>query len=162
MDRWKALWERGIWKVPLYCTIAGMINVYVEIYLLQWAIVRLPDGSFTSDYRRTMIVYGAVFLITMLIGGLVFFRKMTRREIVYSASLLSAYGLVLTLLQQMFHLNTGMAALWVMRLFYPFHVFSFPVQLCLGIMNAFLLGIAVQLLCPYLFVLFGKRGEIDS
>ena len=157
MAGWKNLWNRGIWKVPLFCTIAGIISLYAEFYLLQWSLVILPDGSVTTDPVKSALVYGGVFLAAMLLGGLVFFRKMTKREIFCSASVLAVYGIVLVLVQRIFQLTTGPAALWMLNLFYPFQIFSFILQLCFGLIKSVWAATAVQILCPYLFIVFGKR-----
>ena len=87
------------WKVPLYCMAAGWICFQLEIrWLGQWAIVTLPDGTITSDTTRWMILSAGLFLAVVLIGGLLFFRKMTRKEILFSASVLAILNVVLGLL----------------------------------------------------------------
>ncbi|NCA93273.1 hypothetical protein EOM82_08580 [bacterium] len=151
-------WKKTIWKVPLFCVIAGIIDFYVSVRMLSWAIIRLPDGTVTIDDTRSLMVFGVIFLATFLAGGLIFFRKMTRREIFYSASVLAVYGIVLMLVQYGFNLTTGPAAVWMMYLFYPFEVFTFISQLLIKFAANLWIGAAIQALAPYLFVLFGKSG----
>lgn len=151
------LWTKNIWKIPLFCLLSGIIDFYISIKMLSWAIIRLPDGTVTVDDTRTLIVYGVIFLATLLVGGLIFFRKMTRKEIFCSASVLAAYGVILMLVQWSFNITTGPAAVWMMYLFGPFEMFSFISQLIHMFAVNLWIGVALQALAPYLFVVFGKK-----
>ena len=74
------------WRVPVYCLAASWICFQLEVrLLLHLAIVTLPDGSISSDNTRSLIVFGTLFLAVLLIGGLVFFKKIGRRELLVSA-----------------------------------------------------------------------------
>ena len=90
--------QEGFWKVPLFCIVAGVIAFNAVVYLLgRFTIVTLPDGSITSDNTRQLIMYAAIFIVTLIVGGKVFFRNMTRKEIFFSASIIVAIGLILDL-----------------------------------------------------------------
>ena len=56
--------------------------------LLQLTIVTMPDGSISSDNTRLLIMYGTLFFSVVLIGGLCFFRKISRKELLLSAFLM--------------------------------------------------------------------------
>lgn len=150
-------WKENIWKIPLFCLLSGIIDFYISIELLRWAIIRLPDGTVTSNDTRTLLVYGVIFLATLLVGGLIFFRKMTRTEIFCSASVLVVYGVVLMLVQWSFNITTGPAAVWMMYLFGPFEMFNFFSQFLHMFADNLWVGAVIQVLAPYLFVLFGKK-----
>ena len=88
--------KKSWWKVPLYCIVASWICFQLEVRLLgRWAIITLPDGTITSDNTRWMIMSAFVFLAVVSIGGFLFFRKMTHKEIFCSASVLVALNIVL-------------------------------------------------------------------
>ena len=65
----------------MYCLAASWICFHLEVHwLLRFAIVTLPDGSISSDSTRSLIVFAFVFVAVLLIGGLVFFRKISKSE----------------------------------------------------------------------------------
>jgi hypothetical protein len=152
--------KETLWKVPLFCVVAG-ISVYILcVYvLLRLAIVNLPDGVITSDNTRVLIIYGALFLGTLLIGGLVFLRDMTRKEIFLSASIVVLYGVILIIIQWAFNLTTGHGAIWTIYLFLPFEWCSVVPQIFFRLNDNLWLGAMVQVLTPYLFVLFGRKSK---
>lgn len=91
--------KRHWWKVPLYCLIASWICFQLEVrLLLRFAIVTMPDGSISSDSTRSLIVFAFVFVAVLLIGGLAFFRKISRRELLVSALVMVALNVVATLI----------------------------------------------------------------
>ncbi|WHH59307.1 hypothetical protein [Petroclostridium sp. X23] len=78
--------KKIFWKVPLFCIVAGVIAFNAVVFLIgRFTIVTLPDGTITSDNTRVLIVYGAIFIVTLIVGGMFFFRNMTRKEIFFSA-----------------------------------------------------------------------------
>ena len=86
------------WKVPVYCIAAGFISFQLMVHLLgRFTIVTLPDGSISTDQTRWLILSGVIFVFTVGIGGF-FFRKMTRREIFCSATILVLCNIVFGLL----------------------------------------------------------------
>ncbi len=92
--------KKIFWKVPLFCIVAGVIAFNAVVFLIgRFAIITLPDGSITSDNTRVLIMYGAIFIVTLIVGGMVFFRNMTRKEIFFSASIVVAIGLIMNLTQ---------------------------------------------------------------
>ena len=152
--------KKTLWKVPLFCGIAGVLVYILSVYiLLRLAIVRLPDGVITADNTRVLIIYGALFVGTLLIGGLVFLRNMARKEIFFSASIVVLYGAILIFIQWAFNLTTGPGAIWMIYLFRPFEWCSVVPLIFFRINDNFWIGVAVQVLTPYLFVLFGKRSK---
>ena len=98
------------WRVPVYCLAASWICFQLEVrLLLHLAIVTLPDGSISSDNTRSLIVFGTLFLAVLLIGGLVFFKKIGRRELLVSALIMVLMNISLSLIA---HMVQGMFALY--------------------------------------------------
>ncbi|MBW9154619.1 hypothetical protein [Clostridium estertheticum] len=147
-----------LWKAPLFCILAGVIAFNAVVYLIgRFMVVTLPDGTITSDSTRELIVYGAIFIVTVIVGGIVFFRKMTRKEIFFSASIVVAIGLLMNVLQWAFNLTTGTVAVFFI---YASRIFDWSsiVPLLLYRVNVNLwLGAFIGSLTPYLFILFGKK-----
>lgn len=152
-------WKNYIWKVPLFCVISGIIDFHLSVRMLLWSIVRLPDGTVTSDNTKVTIVYAIIFVACLLIGGFVFFRKMTKEEIFYSTSIFVVYGLLLALIQKLFHITSGVAALWMIYLWRPFEMFTFVSQLLINLGVNIWGTILIEIFTPYLFILFGKKGN---
>ena len=154
--------KRTWWRVPLYCLVAGWICFQLEIrFLGRFALVKLPDGSLSSDSTRWMIMSGILFLVVILVGGLVFFRGMTRKQLFCSASVLVCLNIVIGLIV---YVTQGMAAFFWAELS---EWDSFVSQLLISTgLNIWVSTVIVWVLPPYVFVLFGKsghnRGEQDE
>ncbi len=150
--------NKTLWKVPLFCILAGVIAFNTVVYLIgRFMIVTLPDGTITSDSTRMLIGYGAIFIVTVIVGGMVFFRNMTRKEIFFSASIVVAIGLIMNVLQWAFNLTTGTVAVFFI---YASRIFEWSsiVPLLLYRVNENLwIGAFIGSLTPYLFILFGKK-----
>lgn len=144
------------WKVPLYCMAASWICFQLEIrWLGQWALVTLPDGTITSDTARWMILSAGLFLAVVLVGGLLFFRKMSRKEILFSASVLAALNVLLGLLSYLVQHDLPYLALFWAELTEWSGIFT-QILLRLGA-NEWVSAFLVWLLPPYIFLLFGKK-----
>lgn len=140
------------WKVPLYCMVAGWICFELEVRLLgRFAIVTLPDGSITSDNTRWIIMCGILFVITIAVGGLFFFRRMSRRELFVSASVMVVLNVVCGLIA--YKTNSVFSFYWTELTEWS----SFVPQLLYRLqVNEWISAILTWAL-PYLFLLFGKR-----
>ena len=150
--------KNTLWKVPLFCVIAGVIAFNAIVYLLgQFMIVTLPDGTVTSDNSRLLIISGAIFIVTLIVGGMVFFRNMTRKEIFFSASIIVAISLILVLTQWAFNLTTGPGAVFFMYASQIFEWSSIVPQLLYRVGGNPWIGAFVASLTPYLFIPFGKK-----
>lgn len=146
--------KKSWWKVSLYCIAASWICFQLEIRLLgRWAIVTLPDGSVTSDRTRWMVMSAALFLVIVCIGGFCFFRKMTRREIFCSASVLVAFNIVFGLIA---YKMQGTAA-WYFAEFTEWTTFLSSLLFQVT-QNTWISAVVCWILPPYLFVLFGRRS----
>lgn len=141
------------WRVPAYCLASSWICFHLEVWcLLQLTIVTLPDGSISSDNTRALIIFGALFLAVLLIGGLVFFRKISRRELLVSALIMVLMNISLSLIAYKLQ---GMAALYWAELT-EWSVFIPQLFYRLGVDITNPLPEFLRSLAPLLFVPFGK------
>ncbi len=146
--------KRNWWKVPLYCLIASWICFQLEVrLLLRFAIVTLPDGSISSDSTRSLIVFALVFMAVLLIGGLAFFRKISRMELLVSALVMVVLNAVVTLIA---YKAQGMFALYWSE-FTEWSIFIPQLLYKLGMEPDNLLAGVLSWLAPLLFVPFGKK-----
>jgi hypothetical protein len=148
--------KKSWWKVPLYCVVASWICFQLEVRLLgRWAIVTLPDGSISSDNTRWMIMPAVLFLAIVCIGGFLFFRKMTHKEIFCSASVLVALNIVLGIFTYVTqHTFTYFTLLWSELTEWDSVLSQILSQLGL---NEWLSAVIIWVLSPYVFLLFGKK-----
>jgi len=152
--------KKMLWKVPLFCILAGVIAFNAVVFLIgRFAIVTLPDGTITSNNTRVLIMYGAIFIVTLFVGGMVFFRNMTRKEILFSASIVVAFGLILYVTQWAFNLTTGPSAVFFMYASQIFEWSSVIPQLLYRVNENLWLGAFIGSLAPYLFIPFGKKEQ---
>jgi LPXTG-motif cell wall-anchored protein len=152
--------KRVWWKVPLYCIVIGYISFWVMVGPYgRLSHKTLPDGTITPDNNIWMLLSGILFVVVLLLGGLLFFRKMTRKELLCSATV-------------MFVLNAFMGIASYVLPFSSITFFfveiaewySFIPQLFyeLGGTSAIAwIGSVVGWATVYLFVLFGKK-DIDA
>ena len=97
--------KNNLWKVPAFCAAAGIISFNLIILLLsRFVLVTNPDGSVETDPTRVLILYASIFAVTVALGALLF-RKMTRREIFVSASVMVSLGVVIQILNQLHRLS---------------------------------------------------------
>ena len=145
--------RKSWWKVPLYCVIASWICFQLTVHLFgQWAIVTLPDGSLSPDLARWRVISVALFLIIICIGGIFFFRRMTRREIFCSASVMAVLNIVFGLLANKMQ---GVVSLYFAELTTWSSVVSSLTFQVTG--DIWIAAVIAWVIPPYMFVLFGRR-----
>lgn len=96
--------KRAWWRVPVFCVLAGQVCFRLELALgRRFAIIRLSDGSVSVNNERWLLISAALFAATVLAGGLLFFRKRTRGELLFSAGVMfvlcAVWGLAAQLTQ---------------------------------------------------------------
>ena len=88
----------NLWKLPAYCLLSGFICYQLLVHVLGYfAIVTLPDGSITADNDRWMLLSGILFVIVLAVGWALF-RKLPRRELFVSASILAGLNVLFGIL----------------------------------------------------------------
>lgn len=151
--------KNTVWTVPLFCIAAGFAAFYLIAYGVgRFAVVTAPDGTVSSDEGRVLLIYGCIFAAGLIIGGFYLFARLTKREILVSATIIVVYHLVLILLDTvlpaksdrlaMTFLYLGMANEWCS--FVPLAIYRLTGSLILSnVLGAF---------TPYVFILFGKKS----
>lgn len=141
------------WRVPVYCLAASWICFHLEVHwLLRFAIVTLPDGSISSDSTRSLIIYGILFFAVLLIGGLLFFRKISRKELLLSAFLMIVLDFYMMLKAWN---DQGLLAFYWAELT-EWSIFISQLFYMLGMDLENLLPRVLRALAPLLFVAFGR------
>lgn len=152
--------RRTIWRVPLYLILAGMLSFRLSIFLYQhFAVTISPDQVVSVDRIRSMFVSGGIWIGVLLLGGLCFFRKMTKKEIFISASAaVVIYVIVLWVQVQLQQANGGLGTV----AFYLAEISGwndFISSLLLPIVDSPVVASLLSYLSVYLFVPFGKKKE---
>lgn len=148
--------KKSWWKVPVYCMAASWVCFQMEVHFLgKWTIVTLPDGSISLDNTRWLILSAVLFLAVVCIGGFFFFRQMTRKEILFSSSVLVALNIALGIFTYLTQRTfTSFTMFWI-ELSEWDSVFS-QIAFHLGL-NEWLSAAIAWILSPYIFLLFGKK-----
>lgn len=152
-----------LWRVVLYFPIASFISGYISLLLSPFCFQRVtnPDGvvSAVVDPLKEGLLNGGLLLAVFLIGGLVFFRSMTRKEIVASAGILTAIEIILLLLAQVapqLASNIFNGPFWMM-----FSIFSMVASYIARVLPVPVLPGLIAAFTPMLFVVFGKKSIPD-
>ncbi len=152
------VYRNSIWRVPLIALIAGVL--YTPLYVrlvIKFGVIE-PG---VIDQRVSLLVAGGILLAVLVPGGVILLRKQSRREIAVSAAVVSAYELALFLLQRIFGITSGPAAVVFMHLSEPLEWTGFFSELHLYLQDEF--GIScffmgwLRFFVPFLFVLFGRK-----
>ena len=144
-----------LWKVPVFCVLAGIVSYYLTIYLGgRFYVVSSPDGGLSIGTVRILIWYGILFLAALLAGWF-FLRGMTRRELLCSASLAAALQLLVLLIQHLFPTLILPFGFYLGAIF-DWSAFLSQLWFALAGTDAFWVGTLLSLLAPYLFVLFAR------
>ena len=89
-------YKNSIWRVPLVAVIAGFLYtpIYVRI-VIQFGVIE-PG---VIDSRVSLMTSLGILAAVLILGGMLLLRKQSRKEIFISAAVVSAYGLILPLIQ---------------------------------------------------------------
>lgn len=153
--KWKT-----IWRVPAITVIGGYIGWYVLVRLLTFALVTQPDGTITVDVDRQLMIYGAYTVLFVGITGFLFLRKLSRKDIFQSATVVVVFVLLMTAGSYLIGQISGEKAAMMIYFTMPFEWMDFPRTLLYRITGEYtLLGSVLRSFMPYLFVLFGKNEK---
>lgn len=151
--------KRTLFYVPLYCILAGIISYYVFIYLGgRFFTVEQADGVFAADETRVWITRIVIFVVAFLIGGLVFFRKMTRKELIVSASIMTGIYLLVVLTAWILVMARNEVSTFFAYVSLNMVWAEIVSQAIFSITQNVWLGMIVGSFTPCLFLLFGKRS----
>lgn len=149
----------SIWRVPLIGVIASFFYnpLYINL-VLRFGIT----GSRDVDETAALLINAVLCLAVVVLGGKLFLKKQTKKEIFVSAAVLSGYGVFLMLVQRLTGSVTGPFGVLFMYLNEPFEwtgvfpTFAFYLEDRLGIMLPAVSWL--HCLAPFLFVPFGRRA----
>lgn len=147
----------SLWVVPVFCVGAGIVThiVYLAVLFLM-RMASYPDWGRVNE----LLVFGGCFLAVLLLGGLYFFRDMTRKELFASISILVLYGAVMYTLEWVHSLNMHGVNITRILGLGPLCPFGWLTVVDLaGPLGRDGVSQVVKLLLPYLFVLFGRREK---
>ena len=142
----------------MHCYRLYFISFHLNVLLIsKLALVKIYDGTVTSDTSRVMILYALVLFTTVLLGGFLFFKNMTRKEVFLSASIMVAVNILLLSIQWILKSGTGFTAgimLYTAEI-YEWSMFI-PLMLMKVIDNVWICSL-VGCFVPYLFIPFGRK-----
>lgn len=149
--------KNTLFIVPLYCVVMGFLCFYLVIFCLaRFAVSALPDGGVASDDGKVLLIYGFAMAAVLFLGELLF-RRMTKKELAVSATIVVALHLASLLILYLFAPGGALAAS-LSRFSLLAGEWSTFVPLLLGrLTGSVLLSDIIGSLSPYLFVLFGKK-----
>ena len=151
-------YKNSIWRVPLVAVIAGFL--YTPIYIrivIQFGVIE-PG---VIDSRVSLMTSLGILAAVLILGGMLLLRGLSKKEIFISAFVLSAYGILLLLVQSLLGAVTGPGAIVFMYLWKPLEWTGFFVDFSFYLRERF--GFSLPLigwlrcLVPFLFVLFGHK-----
>lgn len=151
-------YKHSFWRVPLIALIAAFFYtpLYVRI-VIRFGVIE-PG---VIDKTVSLLTSVGILLAVVVLGGIILLRKQTKKEIFVSAAILSAYGLLLMLVQLLTNSTTGPVAVLFMYLSKPLEWTGFFPTLYLYLEEHFGISLPIigwlRFLVPFLFVLFGRR-----
>lgn len=74
----------------------------------------MPDGTIVSNETAVTVIYWLVLIGTLFIGGITFFRNMTRKEIFLSSSIIVVLDIIILFAQWAMQINSGPMAVLFM------------------------------------------------
>ena len=144
--------KKILWRVPVFSLVAGLL-CHVS-YVPMLAIL---GGITDSGMILAFSPYVICFVATLLVGGLVFFRKMTRKEIFFSASILVVLNVIMFVVEwvaiHQFDMILEFSTVWTMANWWSTMIVMLGIRI---IPNGWLCSF-IACFAPYLFVLFGRK-----
>lgn len=151
-------WVKQLWKVPVFCILAGIVATYATIYIGGRFFTVLLDGSVSIDGVRVLLWHCFVLVATLGLGHAWVFRRMERLEIFCSSLLWSGVLLIITILQNIWGETPAMMAV-SLRIYPIWEWSSFAPGLVYRLTGSIWLGAYADCLMPLIFPLLGKKKE---
>ena len=152
--------KQTLWRIPAFGIVAGFVWFWLNVSILgRLTIVQLPDGAYTADPLRSLLLYAFVLAVTVAVAALWITPKMTRREVAASSAILVAFYLagfgIQVILQRaggsMLAISIGEAYEWT-------HLIPQLLYLLAGTEGPWLrVGSLLECFAPLLFIPFGKK-----
>ena len=150
---------RTLWKVPVYCIIAGWISFYVTVYLGGFFFAEQTVDAegvihLSADPVRSAIFSTVLFLLVLFAGGLWAFRSMTKKEIAVSAAIMCVIYLLIDLAQIMApNFSTSFIFAYIQNWT------STPASFLFSLTDNLPVSAILSSFSPLLFIPFGKKTE---
>lgn len=146
-------------QVTLYCLMASFVTYgLMSKLILRYAVTADESGVIQSvNDRAVLLLYAGLFVAALFLGGLLFFRRLTRRELLLSAGVAAAAELALFLISCWTNRGSSLA------LSAEYYLMSLPgwstfIALVLyHLSKSALLACLVRCLAPFCFLLFGRE-----
>lgn len=143
--------------VPIFCLIAGMISTRV---LLMWEIRLFASKNLGNNstyvYTSRFLMFFGINFILVLIAGFFVFRKISRKDLFFSALLMAVVQFIFLFIE------IGPGYLSNIVFYYLSSWCTFFSELTHEKFASELIGNVIQCFMPFIFVLFGKRKEGSS
>lgn len=153
----------GIWQLPVYFAFSGTIMLYLSMWLIAMFATTTDDsGEVMINNVLANLIQWALFVLTILAGGLLFCRKKSRRSVGIAATVIALYSAILPLLEQLLAAADSEMASSVYVLMMPLYGYSVISSTIYSITGVEILSYIALALWPYVFVLFGKASGRDD
>lgn len=150
--------KNTLFTVPLFCVAAGLACYYLIVYGVgRFVVAAQPDGTLAADPGRELLLYGLVLAASLVIGQRLF-RRMTKKEIAVSATIIVVFRL-LTLALDALLAPTDRLAMTFFYLSLPGEWHALVPMLLYRLTGSFGLSAVLGAFSPYLLVLFGRKQE---
>ena len=95
---------KKLWRVPVLCLVGSWVAFYLTVYLGRFFFVVKTVGEngnmiVSADPVRSSIFHWVLFLLILVVGGILFLRSMTKKEIALSAAIISGIYLIFVFTQ---------------------------------------------------------------
>lgn len=153
----------ALWRMLLYYPIASAVSGYIILWTSPFYMEKIVDAqgviSATRDPLRAFLVEAGLFLAVFLIGGLVVFRSMTRREIAVSAGILSGIYIAVGLLEKI----PGVFSFFLLSdLWLCGSLNSMVTSVIRMVLHQSTIAALLGVFTPMLFTVFGKKEAHPS
>lgn len=155
---------RTLWRVPVYCLIASSVSAFLTLRFGGLIYVKeLVEANGVTqsviDPVKNIIFNAVMFLLVLLVGGLLCFRSMTKKEIAVSTAITSALYLAIVLLQ-LFLPNAAntMPASLLAAMMYIQNWTSILSSWIVQLTKQFTVAVIAASFAPMLFVPFGRKN----
>ena len=146
--------KNTLWKVPVYCLLAGVVSFYASLFIFTNIIYK------NLDYISKLVsysVYLAIFAVALVVGGKIFLKGMTKKEIFFSASVIICFMEFINILEFIFNIPQPFGTTFSIYISMAFQWTSIISKCIFDATENIYISAFVSSLAPYLFVIFGRN-----
>ena len=139
--------------VPIFCLLAGIFSNQILLWEIRFFASENLGNNTTYVFTSRFLIFWGINLVLILIAGFFIFRKISKKEVFFSALIMAIIQFIFLFIIQM--TSAGL----VYTLFYYFSSWcSFFSELTHEMFGSEFIGCIIQCLMPFIFVLFGKKS----